>query len=137
MVHTIFYITPSVELLGARISLVELLRHLDRSRYRPVVICHRNGPLLDKLKDINVETRIIRFGNWRKPKYWPLIPFAIKQMVDLGKIEDARLWHSNEFWSFPYARLAANQLKIPAFSHFRCSRTPQQIPPRKIKNYLL
>ncbi len=137
MTHTIFYITPSVELLGARISLVELLRHLDRSRYRPVVVCHRYGPLIDRLKEINVETRIVRFGNWRKAKYWPIIPFAIREMVLLGKLEKAALFHSNEFWSFPYARLTANRLGIPAFSHFRCSRTPQQIPPRKIKNYLL
>ena len=137
MTKTIFYITPSVELLGARISLVELLRHLDRTKYRPVVICHKYGPLIEKLKDIHVETRIVRFGNWRKAKYWPLIPFAIREMVALGKIENAALFHSNEFWSFPYARLTANRLKIPAFSHFRCSRTPQQIPPRKIKNYML
>lgn len=137
MVRTIAYITPSVELLGARISLVELLRHLDRSRFRPVVIGHRHGPLMTKLKEIDVDTHIVRFGNWRKPKHWPLIPFAIREMVTLSKFHQVCLWHSNEFWSFPYARLAANRLKVPAFSHFRCSRTPQQIPPRKIKNYLL
>jgi glycosyltransferase involved in cell wall biosynthesis len=137
MIHTIAYITPSVELLGARISLVELLRHLDRTRFRPLVIGHRHGPLMDKLKEIDVDTHIVHFGNWRKPKHWMLIPFAIREMVALGKRYQTRLWHSNEFWSFPYARLAANRLKTPAFSHFRCSRTPQQIPPRKIKNYLL
>ncbi|MCD4655740.1 hypothetical protein K8T06_17595 [bacterium] len=69
MTDTIFYITPSVEMLGARISLVELLSHLNRNRYRPVVICHRDGPLLDKLHDIDVKTHIVRFGNWRKVKF--------------------------------------------------------------------
>jgi len=137
MASTIFYITPSVEMLGARISLVELLTHIDRNRFRPVVICHRYGPLVDTLRDIDVETRIVRFGNWRKAKYWPLIPFALRQMVYLSRQEDARLWHSNEFWSYPYARLSANRTGIPAICHFRCSRTPKQIPPRKIKNYML
>lgn len=137
MASTIFYITPSVEMLGARISLVELLTHIDRSRFRPVVICHRYGPLIDTLRDIDVETRIVHFGNWRKAKYWPLIPFAVRQMVYLSRQEDAKLWHANEFWSYPYARMSANRTGIPAICHFRCSRTPKQIPPRKIKNYLL
>jgi glycosyltransferase involved in cell wall biosynthesis len=137
MAQTIFYITPSVELLGARVSLVELLRNLDRSRFRPVVIGHRHGPLLDKLKDLDIQTHIVRFGNWRKIKHWPLIPFVIKELTALGKKYDVKLWHSNEFWSFPYARLAADKLNVPALTHFRCSRTEEQISPRKIKNYLL
>jgi len=137
MPDTIFYITPSVEMLGARISLVELLSNIDRNRYRPVVICHRDGPLLKKLADIDVKTHIVRFGNWRKVKYWPLIPFALRELISLSQQENVKLWHSNEFWSYPYARLAANRTGIPAISHFRCSRTHIQIPPRKIKNYLL
>lgn len=137
MAETIFYITPSVELLGARISLVELLTQIDRTKFRPVVICHRPGPLVDKLEQIDVQTNIVRFGNWRKAKFWPLIPFAIREMVAISHRENARLWHCNEFWSYPYARLSANRTSIPAICHFRCSRTPAQIPPRKIKNYLL
>ncbi len=135
MIHTVFYITPSVELLGARISLVELLKNLDKTRFHPVVVCPKPGPLVDKLNEIGVDNRIIRFGNWRKVKYWPLIPGAIYNITEAAREENISLWHSNEFWAFPYAYLSARRLNIPTICHFRCSRPPAQLPAHKLKNY--
>jgi glycosyltransferase involved in cell wall biosynthesis len=135
MARTIFYITPSVQLLGARVSLVELLTHLDKSRFRPVVVCPKDGPLPQRLAELGIETRIVRFGNWRKIKYWPLIPIALYNLFELAREEKVSLWHSNEFWAFPYAYLTSRRLKIPTICHFRCSRLPSQLPPKKIMKY--
>ncbi len=137
MAQSILYITPSVELLGARISLIEYLRHMDCSRFKPVVVGNRHGPLMEKLAELDIPTHIVKFGNWRKVKHWPLIPFAVRDLVQLGKQHNIKLIHSNEFWSFPYARLAARKLNVPAISHFRCSRTAEQLTARKIKNYMM
>ncbi len=137
MPHTICYITPSVELLGARISLIELLIHLDRTRYRPIVVCPKQGPLTDRLVQIDVDYRIVRFGNWRKGKHWILVPFALRSLVKLCRQEHVELWHSNEFWSFPYAYLTARFLGLPAISHFRCSRPKEQLPAWKMRAYLM
>ncbi|MBN1551488.1 glycosyltransferase family 4 protein [bacterium] len=135
MAKTVFYLTPSVAMLGARISLVELLIHIDRNRYKPIVICPREGPLCDRLREIDIDIRIIRFGSWRKVKHWPLIPNAIRQLINAAQSEKVQLWHSNEFWSFPYVYRAAKRLNTPTICHFRCSRNPQQLPPRKLHNY--
>jgi glycosyltransferase involved in cell wall biosynthesis len=137
MQRKIGYISPSVHLLGARISLAELLINLDRTKYLPVVVCPKDGPLTALLKDNGIDVRIIRFGNWRKVKYWPLIPASIYNLTELGRQEGISLWHSNEFWTFPYVYHAAKRLKIPAICHFRCSRNPAQLPPRKIRLYKL
>jgi len=133
--RSVLYITPSVELLGARISLVEFLTHLNRSAFRPVVISPSEGPLTEKLRSIGVATRVVRFGNWRKVKNWPFIPRAVHKIINIGREESASLWHCNEFWAFPYAYWSAKKLKIPTICHFRCSRKPRQLPPRKLKNY--
>ncbi len=133
--QTILYITPSVELLGARISLIQLLSYLDRDRFRPVVIVPRHGPLVGKLRDLNVDTRIIKFGNWRKVKCWPGIPAALYNMTEVAREVNAALWHSNEFWSFPFASLSAQRLNLPTICHFRCSRLPAQLPSWKLRSY--
>ncbi|MBN1355885.1 glycosyltransferase family 4 protein [bacterium] len=137
MIRTICYITPSVHLLGARISLSELLLHLDRNKYRPLVVCPMEGDLTDLLKEHDIEVRIIRFGNWRKVKHWPLIPQAVYNLTELGREEKIDLWHSNEFWTFPYIYYASRRLGQPAICHFRCSRSSTRLPPRKIKMYRL
>ena len=137
MAHTIFYITPSVELLGARVSLFQLVANLDTTRFRPLVICPREGPLSERLRDINVQTRIVRIGKWRKVKYWPLIPQAIFNLTEIGREEGVGLWHSNEFWSFPYAYQSAKRLGTPAICHFRCSRSATQVPPQKLRKYFV
>jgi len=137
MQRRIGYISPSVHLLGARISLAELLINLDRKKYLPLVVCPKDGPLTALLKDNGIDVRIIRFGNWRKVKYWPLVPATIYNLTELGRQEEISLWHSNEFWTFPYVYHAARRQKIPAICHFRCSRNPAQLPPRKIRLYKL
>lgn len=137
MPKTICYITPSVELLGARISLIELLIHLDRLQFHPIVVCPKKGPLTERLKQIDVQHRIIRFGNWRKGKHWLYVPFALHSMTKLCRKESVALWHSNEFWSFPYAYLTARRLGLPAISHFRCSRPKEQLPAWKMRAYLM
>ena len=137
MAHTIVYITPSTRLLGARISLLRLLERLDKTRFTPYVITPRKGPICGELDKLGISWKPIRFGNWRKVKHWPRIPVAIYNIVELCREISTSLIHSNEFWSFPYAHLAAERLGIPAICHFRCSRTPDQLPPGKLRKYFL
>lgn len=54
----ILFIHQSAELYGSDKTLLLLLQHIDRSRFFPVVILPNEGPLKDKLAEINVEVFI-------------------------------------------------------------------------------
>lgn len=57
----IAYLNPSAEIGGAEKSLIGLLSKLDVSRFKPIVICPKEGPLISELLSItNVTIKIIR-----------------------------------------------------------------------------
>ena len=44
---------------GGEIALLQLVQHIDRRRFLPVVVLSMEGPLLAKLVDSGVETHIL------------------------------------------------------------------------------
>ncbi|MDD5225063.1 MAG: glycosyltransferase family 4 protein [bacterium] len=54
----ILYIVHRMELSGAPISLLRVLRHLDRSRFEPVVLATRPGPMLEAYREQGIECRL-------------------------------------------------------------------------------
>ena len=123
----IVYLTPSVRLFGARQSLRQLVTHLDRERFEPLVVCPRRGDLEEVLREAGIQTRILRLPPWRKGKWLLLRFWWVRALRQLLKEEGARLIHCNEFHSTPYAVAAARALAIPAVAHHRLSITPRQI----------
>lgn len=59
--HKILYLNPSSQLGGAEKSLLDLLRHLDREKYYPVISCPAQGKFVEELGKIGVETEIIPY----------------------------------------------------------------------------
>lgn len=122
---TVFYMTPSVRLLGARQSLLALVRNLDRERYRPVVCCQSRGQLTDELEKDGIGVRLLETGWWRKARYWPRLPLTLFRLRNLLKQENAALIHCNEIYPNPYAVLVGRYVKIPVITHMRLSVTPE------------
>ncbi len=56
---TVLYIQPTSEIGGADIALYRLVTHLDRSRFRPVVVLPREGPLGTLMRREGVDVRIV------------------------------------------------------------------------------
>ena len=44
---------------GGESHLLSLTAHLDRSRFEPVVLSFTDGPMMERLKEMGVETRLI------------------------------------------------------------------------------
>lgn len=55
----ILYLTPVGEIGGAEISLLGLIRKLDKEGYRPLVVCFSKGPLPERLEAIGVEATVL------------------------------------------------------------------------------
>ena len=130
--YKILYITPSVRLFGARVSLLTLVTNLDRTQFEPVVVCPKKGPLADELIKRGIKTEFIPIKSFRKGKYFPLIPLTVYKLIKLVKKENINLIHCNEDWVNPYAVLIKWFTKIPVITHMRLSITE-----KRIKNYLL
>jgi glycosyltransferase involved in cell wall biosynthesis len=52
----ILYINPFSYIGGGEISLLTILRNLDRARWKPYVACYAQGPLVDEAKALDIET---------------------------------------------------------------------------------
>lgn len=130
--HKILYLSPSVSLLGARRSLLVLLEGLNKNKYFPIVVCSKEGDLVEELKNRKIRTEILRFHGWRKLKNIQYIPSTIVSLVKLIKKEKISLIHCNEFWLNPYVILTAKMTKIPCITHIRTL-----IDKNKVRQYFL
>jgi len=60
-VSKILYLNPTSEVGGAERSLLDLLKHLDEEKYRPVVCIPSEGKLIWEARRMGVETKVIPF----------------------------------------------------------------------------
>lgn len=65
----ILYLHAGAELYGADIVLLELLKNLDKSKFKPYVVLPCNGPLVEKLKENKIEVEVINYPILRR-KYF-------------------------------------------------------------------
>ena len=132
MLHKILYLSSSVNLWGARKSLLDILTHLDKKTFSPIVVCSASGPLTEKLDEIKIPYRIVKIRLWRKGKYFPWIPSTVMCLAKLIRKERISLVHSNSHSDAPYGILACKFRKIPVILHIR-----DIIQPDKVGKYLL
>ncbi|WP_302660102.1 glycosyltransferase family 4 protein [uncultured Clostridium sp.] len=68
----ILYLHAGAELYGADIVLMELLKNLDKNRFKPYVVLPCDGPLVQKLKENNIEVEVINYPILRRKYFNPL-----------------------------------------------------------------
>ena len=89
---------------GAETLMMECLRELDRSRYRPLVIQLRPGPLKEMLEGIDVEVEGLKTHRMREAHK---VAGAIGRIAGIVRRRGIRLLHSNGFRAHVYGGLAA------------------------------
>ena len=91
---------------GGESHLLSLVENLDRAKFEPVVLSFTDGPLIDSLKEMGIESHVIyterpfHFSKWKSVKN-----FLEKQQVDIVHAHGTRA-NSNILW-------AARSLHIP------------------------
>ena len=64
----ICYVTPTGRIGGGEVSLLHLVRRLDRSRWQPVVVSFTDGDLVDALREQGIQVAVIqRAGRLSEP----------------------------------------------------------------------
>ncbi|MGB1206948.1 MAG: glycosyltransferase family 4 protein [Chitinophagales bacterium] len=91
---------------GGETHVLDLVKQLDKTRFEPIVLSFTDGPMLKKLKEMGIKTKVIYTEKpfdmrlWKKVYEW-----AKSQNIDLIHAHGTRA-NSNSFW-------AAKQLNVP------------------------
>lgn len=133
MKHRILYIHHGVGVGGAGVSLLYLLRKLDRERYAPIVLCLHEGASADLFRSEGIETYIdtaIRdFSHTTLVSYslryfgtFALsilrFPFSIRAAIRFLRDHPVDLIHLNSS-SLSACALAAKRFGVPVVWHIR------------------
>ena len=107
---------------GGPISLLHLVKGLDRDRFEPVVICPDSGTLHKALQDLDIKTRIIKVAKIIGPGLFSL-PVNLIKLLSFIDTEGVEVIHSNAAASREtiYAGLAARLKGLPFIYHVRIS----------------
>ncbi len=123
-IKTILYIAHSANLYGGELCLFNLVSNLDRSRFHPVIVLPKNGPLKQKLEDLHITVEVIpsitawltkRQGIQRLLHFLAVVPFILFSVWRLHQIithYQADLIHTNSLVIIDGA-LAARLRGIP------------------------
>lgn len=105
---------------GGPRSFFNLISHLDRKKYDPIVVCPASGALLDAFKKINVKVEIIKAESLKAVHLFSFIR-ATDKLLKLIKEEKVALIHSNAGASREsfYSLVAAKIMGIPFIYHSR------------------
>ena len=114
----VLFINHVSDISGAEISLLMLLKHLDRKRFEPVVMMPAEGPLFDEVKKLNVKV-ILSATSKLKPFQPVSYITTVLGLISVLKQERPHLIHANMDICAQYALLPARLLKIPFIVHTR------------------
>lgn len=95
---------------GAETLMIECLRVLDRSRFRPEVIQLRPGPLEDLLRGLDVAVHVLTEHRMREVHR---VAGTILAIRSIARSRGIRLLHSNGFRAHAYGGLGAMLAGIP------------------------
>jgi glycosyltransferase involved in cell wall biosynthesis len=99
---------------GGQWSLYYLLKHLNKDRFHPVVLCPDEGELAEKMKAIGAEVIFLNTGRLRSPN-----PYTIKKLISIIKEKEIALIHTDSTTETFYAGIAARIMKVPLIWHIR------------------
>jgi len=80
--RTILFLDHTAALGGGEIALLNLVTHLDRNRYFPIVILFSHGPLEEKLRDAGIKTQVLPLA--------PSIVHTRKEQLNRGALSRVR-----------------------------------------------
>ena len=121
--YTILYLANSGDIIGGgQISLLGLLKRLNRGKYYPLVICPEEGSLFDELNKIVVETKIVRMETIRNLNIFSWVR-TVNKLIQLIKRREIDLIHSNGSRATIFGGIAARLTKTPLIWHVRIANS--------------
>ena len=131
--HTVVYFDHTAMMSGGEIALLNLIQHLDRRRFLPVVVLGKEGPLLTKLVESGVETHVLpleesvmetrkdslNVGGLARPAAAVSVLRYAWRLARFLKAREADLLHTNSLKSDIIGGIAGRLARIPVIWHVR------------------
>jgi len=102
---------------GGELSLMDLLRGLDRDRWAPVLVVPEDGEVAARGRDLDLPVHVIALPPLRRPGPGSLK--AVNALVRLARATDAALIHANGSRAMAYAGVAGRLTARPTLWHVR------------------
>jgi glycosyltransferase involved in cell wall biosynthesis len=104
---------------GAEISLLNLVKRLNKELFIPHFACSKEGPFIDELREIKIFPDFVQFPSIRWPN--PVrISTTIRDLINIIKKKQIDLIHSNQPRSNLFGAIAAKIKNVPIVWHERC-----------------
>ena len=117
--YNILYLHNESIMGGAEISLLNLVKRLDKELFTPHFACSKEGPFIDALRNIKITPDFIKFPGIRWPN--PVrICNTIRGLANIIKEKQIDLIHSNQPRSNLFGAIAAKINSVPIVWHERC-----------------
>lgn len=118
MPATVLFVNTPVYIGGAEISLLALMRHLDRQRFAPMLLTSGDGALAAAARSYGIESLTQTFL-WPSRRYPWRYPSSVWDLIKTVRRHNVKLIHTNCARSLPYVRQACSVLHLPYVSHVR------------------
>jgi glycosyltransferase involved in cell wall biosynthesis len=104
---------------GAEISLLNLVKRLNKELFIPHFACSKEGPFIGELREIKISPDFVQFPGIRWPN--PVrISTTIRDLINIIKKKQIDLIHSNQPRSNLFGAIAAKIKNVPIVWHERC-----------------
>lgn len=109
----ILFVNYDSNIGGGQTNLLTILRHLDRRKFNPVIICCLEGFFTETLKREGYNPFIMDFGKGRVRYLHKSLPAIIRIFRFIRK-EKIQIVHANSFNAFKITAIAAKLAGVPA-----------------------
>ncbi|MDE2483911.1 MAG: glycosyltransferase family 4 protein [candidate division NC10 bacterium] len=116
---------------GALVDLLNILSHLDRTRFNAMVLLSRGTEHLPIFHRLAVETTCLPLPAIRKGKSIPFLPWAVLRLLRLLRARKISLVHVNDADDAAIVALACRLARIPCVVHARSEMVPRKF--RKLR----
>ncbi len=119
--HSVLVVSNHADIVGGgEISLLTLLKGLDRSRWTPIVVVPSEGPVANSSRLLGISTRVIPLPSLRRP--WLSFLRSIAALCRTIRETGAIFLHANGSRAMLYAGLAGLLTRRPVIWHLRVWR---------------
>ncbi len=129
----ILYLHESSQIAGAENSLLELVRFIDHSRFRPFFVLPEAGPLVDELRNLAIEVHLI---NLPKIKKCIGVWGTSRKINCIIKEKDIKIIHSNSIRTHLYGFFANIRRTIPLVWQQRNLITTEWFDPDRLLSFV-
>ncbi|MDP2922658.1 MAG: glycosyltransferase family 4 protein [Candidatus Omnitrophota bacterium] len=114
----ILYVSSTAHLGGGEVSLLNMLKGLDKRYFLPLAVAPSKGVLLDRLKAQNIEVKVIELMEFSR-KHWLSFLFSVFKLAAIIKREKIKLVHANSIYIAEQSFFAAKLVGVPCICHVR------------------